>query len=142
MLLLPRPKERNSFTPENSPSKHVWHFADTSELVNFFSSGGNEEDEEDSYTPSAGVSGSVKEMLGLQRPDRQVLPVYLEEIFGERLLAIGDISLHADLVPFLLVNFVEGNAADLARALEKGIPIGRAATVELRNQHAVYAATW
>lgn len=32
--------------------------------------------------------------------------------------------------------------ADAARCLESGIPIGRAATVELRNQHAVYAATW
>lgn len=82
LLLLPRPKERNSFTPENIPSKHVWHFADTLELVNFFSNKGSESGEEDSYTPSAGVSSSVKEMLGLQTSDRQVLPVYLEEIFG------------------------------------------------------------
>jgi hypothetical protein len=81
-MLLARPKERNSFTPANNPSKRIWHFADTSELVQFFSHE-NQDDNEDTHTLSAGVSGSVKEMLGLQRPSRQVLPVYLEEIFGE-----------------------------------------------------------
>jgi hypothetical protein len=82
-MLLPRPKERNSFTPANDPSKHTWHFGDPTQLANYFSHKNEDDDHEDSYTPSAGVSGSVKEMLGLQRPSRQVLPVYLEEIFGE-----------------------------------------------------------
>lgn len=36
----------------------------------------------------------------------------------------------------------EGNAYEASQLLEKGQPIGRPATVELRNQHAVYAATW
>lgn len=39
-------------------------------------------------------------------------------------------------------NSTEGNVADAARYVQAGIPVGRAATVELRNQHAVYAATW
>jgi surfeit locus 1 family protein len=42
----------------------------------------------------------------------------------------------------ILLSNPEGTAADAARFFEKGLPIGRAATVELRNQHAVYAATW
>ncbi|UZJ51091.1 hypothetical protein CBS101457_000411 [Exobasidium rhododendri] len=116
LVLLPRPKERNSFTPTNNALKHTWFFADVSEMVQYFSRGRSEE-EEDTYTPSAGVGRSVKELLGLERSERQILPVYLEEIF-------------------------EGTAADAARYFQKGLPIGRAATVELRNQHAVYAATW
>jgi surfeit locus 1 family protein len=46
------------------------------------------------------------------------------------------------LADLYLDSTTEGNAADLARSIEKGYPVGRAATVELRNQHAVYAATW
>lgn len=76
------------------------------------------EDETDSYTPSAGVASSVKKMLGL-RPDEEeehrVLPILLEEVYEG----------------------YEGNIL-----VEKGIPVGRPATIELRNQHAVYAATW
>jgi hypothetical protein len=83
-MLLPRPKEQNSFTPVNTPSKHSWFFADVNELVGYFSGGnGVSQEEEDSYTPSAGVAQSVKELLGLERSSRHVLPVYLEEIFGE-----------------------------------------------------------
>ena len=84
-MLLPRPKERNSFTPPNDPAKHTWHFADVVELVNFFSRGGVKADDEheDSYTPSSGVAQSVKNMLGMERSSSEVLPVYLEEIFGE-----------------------------------------------------------
>lgn len=71
--------------------KHVWHFADVSELVSFFSRGGNATEEEDSYTPSAGVGKGVKQMLGIETSDRTVLPVYLEEIFGE----LNDVTLIA-----------------------------------------------
>ena len=41
---------------------------------------------EDAWTPSAGVSDSVKGMLGLGSQPRQedrVLPVFLEEVFGK-----------------------------------------------------------
>lgn len=52
-------------------------------------------DYEDSYTPSAGVGSSVRKMLGLRGGDeepRRVLPVLLEEIFGEFYHAIGGSS--------------------------------------------------
>ncbi|KAJ1032407.1 hypothetical protein NDA16_000433 [Ustilago loliicola] len=35
-----------------------------------------------------------------------------------------------------------GNVGEAATRVSRGIPVGRAATIELRNQHAVYAATW
>lgn len=76
----------------------------------------HEQEEEDSYTPSAGVGTSVKKMLGMEKnEEHRVLPVFLEEVF-------------------------EGYDGNIR--VEKGIPVGRAATIELRNQHAVYAATW
>ncbi|MCO5555726.1 hypothetical protein L7F22_009271 [Adiantum nelumboides] len=116
LLLLPRKKERNSFTPVNDPARHVWYFADVEEMVQYFS---GEEEDQDTYTPSHGVAESVKSMLGLESSGgtKNVLPVYMEQIF-------------------------EGNLGDASRYLQNGLPIGRAATVELRNQHAVYAATW
>lgn len=47
------------------------------------SSSPNAEDT-DSYTPSAGVAESVKGMLGLKGDEaHHVLPILLEEIFGE-----------------------------------------------------------
>lgn len=99
LLLLPRPKERNAFTPANDVDRHIWYFADVAELQHYLSgewaaakqrsaSGtaavdGDSEDETDSYTPSHGVADSVKSMLGLGREaQREILPVYLEEIFG------------------------------------------------------------
>lgn len=36
----------------------------------------------------------------------------------------------------------DGNVGEAATRVAQGIPVGRAATIELRNQHAVYAATW
>lgn len=83
-------------------------------MVEFFAG----DEDQDSYTPSHGVADSVKSMLGLGPSEtRNVLPVYMEQIF-------------------------EGNLGDVSRYMQNGLPIGRAATVELRNQHAVYAATW
>ncbi|KDN49600.1 SURF1-domain-containing protein [Tilletiaria anomala UBC 951] len=52
-----------------------------------------------------------------QQPEQVVIPVYLEEIFA-------------------------GNAGEAAARISAGAPVGRAPTIELRNQHAVYAATW
>jgi surfeit locus 1 family protein len=94
----------------------VWYFADVEEMRQYFS---GEEEDQDTYTPSHGVAESVKSMLGLESSGgtKNVLPVYMEQIF-------------------------EGNLGDASRYLQNGLPIGRAATVELRNQHAVYAATW
>lgn len=36
----------------------------------------------------------------------------------------------------------DGNAGEAAQRVQDGIPIGRPPTIELRNQHATYAATW
>lgn len=42
-------------------------------------------DQDDDYTPSAGVQDSVKQMLGLKssKGEHHVLPVLLEEVFGK-----------------------------------------------------------
>ena len=51
------------------------------------------------------------------RTSSPVLPIFLEEIF-------------------------DGNAGEASAKIAMGQPVGRAPTIELRNQHAVYAATW
>ena len=36
----------------------------------------------------------------------------------------------------------EGTAGEQSSSISKGIPLGRAPTVELRNMHSTYAITW
>lgn len=38
--------------------------------------------------------------------------------------------------------FPEGHAGDAAAFLSKGVPIGRPATVDVRNAHLSYVITW
>ncbi|CAO1614093.1 unnamed protein product [Sympodiomycopsis kandeliae] len=126
--LLPRISPPNYFTPENQPERNRWFHADPEAMAEYSSSGTTKalklgdsesissEQDTDSYTPSAGVGESVKKMLGLNSTEEHnVLPILVEEVFEG----------------------YDGNVR-----VEKGIPVGRAATIELRNQHAVYAATW
>ncbi|GAC72904.1 mitochondrial protein Surfeit 1/SURF1/SHY1 [Moesziomyces antarcticus T-34] len=119
VALLPRIYPANLFTPDNVPDKGSWFHVDAKQMAQWASDLKGvkplELDGEDSYTPSAGVAESVKNMLGAGT-DR-VLPVYLEQVF-------------------------DGNVGEAATRIAQGIPVGRAATIELRNQHAVYAATW
>ncbi|ETS61252.1 hypothetical protein PaG_05216 [Moesziomyces aphidis] len=119
VALLPRIYPANLFTPDNVPDKGSWFHVDAKQMAQWASDLKGvkplELDGEDSYTPSAGVAESVKNMLGAES-DR-VLPVYLEQVF-------------------------DGNVGEAATRIAQGIPVGRAATIELRNQHAVYAATW
>ncbi|SNX82250.1 related to Surfeit locus protein 1 [Melanopsichium pennsylvanicum] len=131
VALLPRIYPANIFTPENKPDKGEWFHVNPSQMAEWASAKAGvtalslepKHDqaaaEDDSYTPSAGVAESIKIMLGANtgKDSERVLPVYLEEVF-------------------------DGNVGEAATKIAQGIPVGRAATIELRNQHAVYAATW
>lgn len=121
VALLPRIYPANTFTPNNVPEKGSWFHVNPSQMAEWASRKAGVEalsltnEGTDSYTPSAGVAESVKSMLGSK--EERVLPVYLEQVF-------------------------DGNVGEAATRVAQGIPVGRAATIELRNQHAVYAATW
>lgn len=124
VALLPRVYPPNAFTPDNDPVKNLWFHANPAQMAEWASQQSGVaplslQDNTDHYTPSAGVAENVKDMLsrGSKNEAQRVLPVYLEEIF-------------------------DGHAGDAAIKISQGIPIGRAANIELRNQHAVYAATW
>ncbi|KAK0569896.1 surf-like protein [Tilletia horrida] len=135
LAILPRIYPPNAFTPPNEPEKNSWFHADPEQMAQFFSPSSaaasasqsvHVEDDEDHFTPSAGVAASVRSMLGLggssdasspTESSQPVLPILLEEIF-------------------------EGHAGEASHRVSNGIPLGRAPTIELRNQHAVYAATW
>lgn len=124
VTLLPRVYPPNAFTPDNVPDKNIWFHANPAQMAEWASQQSGVaplslSDTTDSYTPSAGVAESVRDMLSSKQTNeaQRVLPVYLEEIF-------------------------DGHAGEAAIRISEGVPIGRAATIELRNQHAVYAATW
>lgn len=94
--LLPRTQPPNMFTPENQPERNRWYHADPLAMAQYASTGSTKplklgpaeqvtNDQDDEYTPSAGVQDSVKQMLGLKgsKEEHHVLPVFLEEVFGE-----------------------------------------------------------
>ncbi|EPQ29711.1 uncharacterized protein PFL1_02931 [Pseudozyma flocculosa PF-1] len=132
VALLPRIYPPNTFTPASDPKTNSWYHADPKEMAEWASaqvgasalsleSKQRNDALEDHHTPSAGVAESVKGMLGVggssSRESQRVLPVLLEEVF-------------------------DGNVGEASARVAQGVPVGRAATIELRNQHAVYAATW
>ena len=43
---------------------------------------------------------------------------------------------------FLLMRALEGHAGDISSRLSRGIAVGRAPVVDVRNSHASYVATW
>jgi len=57
-------------------------------------------------------------------------------------LAINAGGEAAGVQPVYIEAIFEGHAGDVHLRMSRGIPIGRATTVELRNQHATYALTW
>ncbi|KAF9225418.1 SURF1-domain-containing protein [Gyrodon lividus] len=48
----------------------------------------------------------------------------------------------AGVQPVFIEQIFDGHAGDAASSLSKGIPIGRAATVDVRNAHLSYVITW
>ncbi|KAK7465348.1 surf-like protein [Stygiomarasmius scandens] len=48
----------------------------------------------------------------------------------------------ANVQPVFVEQIFEGHAGDAALYVEKGIPVGRPATVDLRNAHLSYVITW
>lgn len=125
VALLPRVYPPNAFTPDNVPDKNLWFHANPAQMAEWASQQSGVaplslQDTTDTYTPSSGVAESVRDMLSSKNNTNEghrVLPVYLEEVF-------------------------DGHAGEAAMRISEGVPIGRATTIELRNQHAVYAATW
>lgn len=63
-----------------------------------------------------------------------VQPVFVEQIFGE--LATSYKFRYAQNISS------EGHAGEANTKLSKGIPVGRAPTVDLRNSHLSYVITW
>ncbi|PPR00033.1 hypothetical protein CVT24_009042 [Panaeolus cyanescens] len=48
----------------------------------------------------------------------------------------------ADVQPVYIEQIFDGHAGDALSRLDKGIPVGRAPTVDLRNSHLSYVITW
>lgn len=89
VALLPRIYPSNMFTPDNVPEKGSWFHVNPSQMAEWASQKAGVEalslakEEQDSYTPSAGVAESVRGMLGSSKEAERVLPVYLEQVFGK-----------------------------------------------------------
>lgn len=68
-------------------------------------------------------------------------PVLVDQIFGkwENFLSL---SFFRKPIKLTTAPIIEGNAGEMKSMLQHGIPLGRAPTIELRNQHATYAVTW
>lgn len=63
-------------------------------------------------------------------------PVLVDQIYGAP-LDLASCSFLADPLAF-----TEDHPGKVELLLREGIPVGRSASIELRNMHATYAATW
>ena len=109
----------NAFTPKNDIQKGEWVWSDIKQMA---------------------------EHAGAE-------PVLVDEIFSKRTSTYGPLSaapspLHAFLTLSLLacsllsLACAAGHAGEIGKRLYDGVPVGRAATIEVRNQHLTYAVTW
>lgn len=55
---------------------------------------------------------------------------------------IEEMAAHTGSEPVLVDEIFTGHAGEISMRLAKGTPVGRAAVIELRNQHMTYAVTW
>lgn len=64
-------------------------------------------------------------------------PIMVDEIYGACQLSRRSIKTECWFRPLPV-----GNAGQIGQRLAQGLPVGRAATIEIRNQHLTYAFTW
>lgn len=64
-----------------------------------------------------------------------VQPVFIEQIFGKS--NFNEQAIFSDSLPS-----TEGYAGEAGARLSQGIPLGRQATVDVRNSHMSYVLTW
>jgi len=95
---------RNTFTPDNHPEKGEWYWADVNAMAEY----------------AGGEKANVQ-------------PVFVEEIFGARLVGARFLITHT---------CAEGHAGEAAVRLKEGIPVGKSPVVEMRNSHMSYVVTW
>lgn len=55
---------------------------------------------------------------------------------------IKQMAAYSGAQPVLVDEIFRGHAGEISMRVSKGVPVGRAATIELRNQHMTYAVTW
>lgn len=97
-----------------------------------------------SERPDSLTEGKV-ELVGMLRDQDQANsftpPNNAEK--GEWVFAnIDEMAKHAGTEPVLVDEIFSGHAGQISMRLAAGVPVGRSATIELRNQHMTYAITW
>ncbi|KAL8278665.1 hypothetical protein RQP46_008957 [Phenoliferia psychrophenolica] len=94
--------------------------------------------------PEGEIEGKVQIVGMLRDQDRsnsftpQNTPAKEEWVFSD----IKQMADHTGAEPVLVDEIFAGNAGQIREKLAVGSPVGRAASIELRNQHLTYAVTW
>lgn len=132
VVLYPRVYPPGRFGLPNEPEKNVWLHLNPGQMAHWLNEQAGVQDviatenapkESHFYgmlrrLTAPPTQESVTPQEAFQRKQSQpVIPIYMEEIFG-------------------------GTYGEAAVLLNEGIPVGRPARIELRNQHAEYAITW
>ncbi|CAD6564585.1 MAG: surf-like protein [Cyphobasidiales sp. Tagirdzhanova-0007] len=94
--------------------------------------------------PESLLSGTqnIVGMLRDQEKRNAFSPVNSPEKREYQFMDIAQMAAATGTQPVLVDEIFEGNAGEMKQMITHGIPVGRAATIELRNQHATYAVTW
>lgn len=132
VTLLPRVYPPSRFALANEPNNNLWMQINPAQMAHWLNEqAGIVDASKAPDAPTESKSFSIFRQLTMARaPEAQtpqeafqqkqsthVLPVYVEQIF-------------------------DGTFSEAGALIKKGIPVGRPPRIELRNQHAEYAATW
>jgi len=85
---------------------------------------------------------SIVGMLRSQEARNAFSPANKPEMGEFQFADIEQMAAACHTQPVLVDEIFEGNAGEMRQMLQHGVPIGRSATIELRNMHATYAITW
>ena len=94
--------------------------------------------------PESLVQGpvSVTGLLRSQEPRNAFTPDNAPEKGSWVFMDIAQVAQHTGAEPVLIDEVYHGNAGQMMQRIANGEPVGREATIELRNQHLTYAITW
>ncbi|KAI5479815.1 COX1 assembly protein, Shy1 [Pseudohyphozyma bogoriensis] len=97
-----------------------------------------------SERPESSDGGKVK-VIGMLRDQERSgtftpanTPEKEEWVFAD----IKQMAEHSGAEPVLVDQIFVGHAGEINRRIANGVPVGRSATIELRNQHVSYIMTW
>lgn len=132
VTLLPRVYPPSRFALANEPHNNLWMQINPAQMAHWLNEQAGIADVNDApEAPTESKSFSLFRRLTKTRISDPQTP---QEAFQQ--------SRSVPVLPVYVEQIFDGTFSEAGALIQKGIPVGRPPRIELRNQHAEYAATW